>query len=488
MADTKYSWPSREKSALLGQWHDRVDGLHKVTGQAKYTYDVNLKNQLIVKALDCPHAHCRIKSIDVEAAKKVPGVADVLILPHAEPGSEISWAGELLVAVAGDTEGAANEGVSKIKVEYELLDVFTQDELLDAAEKAERTARPQSRVETEKEPGDDDDEDEFVEKEIARLLKEATHTVEGYYGIDAITHCCLETHGCTLEWEGDKLKVYLSTQNVSQTDDEIAQGLKNGPEKMEIGADNVDVICQYIGGGFGSKFAADYWTLAAARIAKRTGRPVKFMLDRDQDQMIGGNRPSGYIRVRLGADKDGLVTVWDSHHWGTSGPGRGGVSIGTIPYVYAPPNRRSVLTPIDTNLGPARAWRAPSNPQACVLTQSAFDDLAAKMGVDSYDVVLKNLDHIESGQTADVYRQEMELGAKLMDWKAKWHPHGKGPRQGSIVEGLGMAIHTWAPEGTRPPVACGSTRMARCSRIVAPRTWGRARAPFVPWWWRKRLA
>ena len=64
------------------------------------------------------------------------------------------------------------------------------------------------------------------------------------------------------------------------------------------------------------------------------------MLDRDQDLKIAGNRPSGYTSVKLGADKDGMVTVWDSHHWGSAASQGGGVSVGVIPYVYRPKNNR----------------------------------------------------------------------------------------------------------------------------------------------------
>jgi len=440
MAERNYSWPARDAASVIGTYHDRLDGLAKASGAAKYTYDVNLKRQLIMKALDCPHAHCRIKSIDTPKAESVRGVVDVSVFPHAEPGKEISWQGELLVAVAAETEGAANEAVAAITVEYELLDVFTQDQALEAAKQAGRAGRPTTQTKTEKEPGDDDDADAFVEAEIARLLKEAAHVVEGDYGAESVTHCCLETHGATLAWEGDKLKVHLSTQNVSGTEEQIATALG-------ISADQVSVECQHIGGGFGSKFAPDYWTIHAAKVAKKTGRPVKFMLDRDQDLMIGGNRPSGFIHVKMGADKDGMVTVWDSHHWGTSGPQGGGVSVGVVPYVFEPKNRRSTLTPIRTNLAPVRAWRAPNHPQGCLLTQAAFDDLAAKMGVDSYDIFWKNLDNKSSVQSADVYRQEMTLAAELMDWKAKWHAHGKGSANGSVVEGLGMAVHTWNTGG-----------------------------------------
>ncbi len=438
MAEVTYNWPSAKDAKLIGKPHDRIDGMQKATGAAKYTYDVNMKDQLIVKSLDCPHAHCHVKSIDTSAAEKVPGVVCVHVLrePKGDMLPEIRFQGELLVAVAAETEGAANEGVSKIKVEYELLDVFTRDDDLEAAEKAGRTAKGGGKTELEREPGDDEDEEEFEAKEIARLLKESKHVVEGYYGIHVITHCCLEPHGSTVQWNGNKLEVELSTQNVSGTDDGFAGALA-------ISADEVDVHCDFIGGGFGSKFAPDYWGIAAAEIAKKTGRPVKFMLDRDQELKIAGNRPSGFIKVKLGADADGVVQVWDSHQWGTSGFDRGGISDSVIPYVYRPKNYRRTSTNVYVNADRARAWRAPNHPQACAISQTAYDDLAAKMGANSLDIFMRNLKNIDSRQKAEVYAEEMKIGAKLMDWEAKWHPHGKGPAKGSVVEGLGLAIHEW---------------------------------------------
>ena len=248
-----------------------------------------------------------------------------------------------------------------------------------------------------------------------------------------------------MQWKGNKLDVHLSTQNVSGTDDQLASSLG-------ISADEVDVHCEYIGGGFGSKFGPDYWSTVAAQISKATGRPVKFMLSRDQDQKIAGNRPSGFIKVRVGADENGVVQVWDSQQWGTSGAkNRGGVSVNQVPYVFSPPNRRRAATGIRTNNGPDRAWRAPSNPQACALTQPAYDDLAAQMGVDSYDIFMRNLKHISSRLPDEmaprVYAEELKIAADLIDWKAKWHPHGRGPKQGSIVDGLGIALHTWGGGG-----------------------------------------
>ena len=80
------------------------------------------------------------------------------------------------------------------------------------------------------------------------------------------------------------------------------------------------------------------------------------------------------------------------------------------------------------------------------LSQTAVDDVAAKLGLDSYDVFMKNLVNV-TNERGQVYAEEMKIAAKLMDWKAKWHPHGKGDDKGSIVSGLGMAIHTWGGGG-----------------------------------------
>ncbi len=440
----EYNWPSREASTVIGKVHDRLDGTVKSTGAAKYTYDVNLKNQLIAVAYGSPYAHCKIKSLDVSGAEKTAGVVHVEILPQGQKDTEIEWEGELLAVVAAESEAAAREGISKIKLAVEELDVFADEGNLEAAEEAGRTGNGGGKVETVNEPGDDDDEDEFVEAEIERLFKQAKHVVEGYYAIDPITHCCLEPHGSTVEWKDGKLQAYLSTQNVSGTDEQFARDLK-------VTADDVHVQCEYIGGGFGSKFAPDYWGIAAARISKATGRPVKMMLQRDQELKLGGSRPSGYLKVRLGADQNGVVQVWDSHHWGSAGYRGGGVSHSVVPYVLVPPNYRRTSTTIKSNTAQARAWRAPNHPQACAMTQTALDDLAATMGANSYDIFLANLANASNGK-ADVYRAEMEVGAKLIDWKAKWHPHGKGPSRGSIVDGLGMALHTWG--GTANTSSC----------------------------------
>ena len=432
--DTKYSWPSSKGQATaLGKNHKRSDALPKATGAAKYSYDINPPKMLLARALGCPHAHCKIKSIDFIAAKKVPGVRAVKAMK--KPGEEVQWEGDLIACVAGETEGAVAEGLAAIKVAYDVLEFFVDEQDLAAAKAAGRTEKGGTKVQLKNEPGDDEDEDAFEEKEIARLFKESDVVVEGFYGIQAITHMCLEPHGSTCEWQGDRLIAHLSTQNVSGTGGQFATPLG-------ITADDVTVHCDYVGGGFGSKFAADTWGIMAAEIAKETGRPVKFMLDRDIELKTAGSRPSGFVQARIGADADGLVKVWDSNAWTTGGMVGGGVARETIPYVFTPDNFRTKMTNVATNTGPTRAWRAPTHPQGCALSQTALDDVAAKLELDSYDVFKRNLVSVAK-ERVQLYADEMEVAERLMDWKAKWHPHGKGPREGSIATGLGMAIHTW---------------------------------------------
>jgi xanthine dehydrogenase YagR molybdenum-binding subunit len=439
-----YSWPSRDATTIIGKEHDRLDGAVKVTGAAKYTYDVNLKDQLTAVALGSPHAHCKITKLDVSQAEKSPGVVAVHVFEHAAVGAEIQWQGELLAVVAAESEVAARAGVDAIKFEYDELEVFTDAEDLEGAKRAGRTGKGGGKTELEREPGDDDDEDEFIEAEIARLFAESKVVVEGYYGIDAITHCCLEPHGSTVEWKDGKLLAYLSTQNVSGTDEGFARDLK-------ITSDDVEVRCEYIGGGFGSKFAPDYWAVAAAKISKSTGRPVKFLLSRDQELKIAGNRPSGYLKARVGADENGVITIWDSQHWGSAGFRGGGVSQTVVPYVIRPKNYRRIATTIKSNTAQSRAWRAPNHPQACAMTQTAIDDVAAKLGADSKEVFAANLraDNVDSKHpdAANTYLAQIARGAKLIDWNANWHAHGKGKSNGSIVDGLGMALHTWGGGG-----------------------------------------
>src|SRR5665811_106282 len=122
---SEYKWPDPATRPLLGKRISRVDGPVKASGRAKYTYDYNPNGLLAGKILRCPYAHARITSIDSSAAEKMTGVKAVKVLQ--EPGTEIFWAGDEVVAVAAVDESTAEDAIRVIKVQYEVLPHFVSD-------------------------------------------------------------------------------------------------------------------------------------------------------------------------------------------------------------------------------------------------------------------------------------------------------------------------------------------------------------------------
>ncbi|HLJ11848.1 MAG TPA: xanthine dehydrogenase family protein molybdopterin-binding subunit [Planctomycetaceae bacterium] len=416
MAERKFSWPARSETTLIGKDIPRIDGVAKASGQAKYTADINTKGTLFAVLLTCPYAAAKVKSIDLEPARKMPGVKSVF--PFKKEKDEIRWEGDLVAAVAAERTEQAEDAVKAIVVEYEQLPFFVDEADVKRAAFADRTKGAGGAKK-----GD-----------VEAALKTAAVVHRGHYGIATISHMCLEPHGSHCGWKDDDLEAHLSTQNVSGTPGQFA-------EPLGIDAANVTVVSDYEGGGFGSKFAVGEWGVACAKMAKEAGRPVRLMLDRATELKIAGTRPSGYADVTVAADADGTVVAWDSLHWGTAGIGGGGVAVGQMPYPFDFPNRSTAQIGISCNTGPNQAWRAPPHPQLCAMTQTALDDLAAKLNMDSYDFFKKNLQFTQFGK-AEVYAAEMEIAAKAIDWKKKWHPRGEGEK-GAVKRGLGMALHTW---------------------------------------------
>ncbi len=441
MAD--YHWPEAGKRSLIGKRISRLDGPMKSAGRAKYSFDVNRPGMLYGKMVLSPYAHARIKSIDTRAAEKMPGVKAVQGI--VEPGTEVLWAGQEVFAVAAETEEQARDAARAIRVEYKKLPHLVSDvEPSGAGEHVKQLA-------------------EQVDGDPGKGFTAADVVHEGRYGVPVIAHCCLESHGQVAEWDGDNLKVWASTQNVYGVGGEFATAL-NKPRT------SVEVITPVMGGGFGSKFSADTWGLACALLAKKAGRPVKMLLERDQELMGAGARPSMYARVRVGAKKDGTLTAWSSESWGTGGP----QPVGTpnIPYVVRIPDRRTRHTAVLTNIGPARAWRAPNHPQMCLITMSALDDLAARLNMDPVELLLKNIQM--TGALAKTYTEELHKASELMDWKKKWHPRGD-KSAGPVKRGLGVSIHTWGGRGHASTCNCtihpdGSVEVALASQDLGTGT------------------
>jgi xanthine dehydrogenase YagR molybdenum-binding subunit len=220
-----YSWPPMDQRKVMGKRISRLDGLAKSSGRAKYPSDLNPQGLLYGVLLTSPHAHARVRSIDTSAAEKMKGVTAVRVI--SKPGTEIQWAGTEVAIVAAETEAQARDAVRAIKVDYEVLPHMVKE---DDLTKVGSRAKPAGEQIT----GDPD----ATFKQAGLVLS------EGEYGIPVITHCCLEPHGQVIQWNGDKVQFWPSTQAVSTVGGDLAKNL-------EIPAANVRVQMDYMGGGFG---------------------------------------------------------------------------------------------------------------------------------------------------------------------------------------------------------------------------------------------
>ncbi len=202
----EYRWPEMSKRRLMGKRMSRLDGPLKASGRAKYGQDINRPGLLHAVVLISPYAHARIKSIDTSAAEKTKGVTAVKVTSPA--GTEVQWAGTEILSVAAVTEEIARDAIRKVKVDYEVLPHIVN-------ERDPKKAAGRVKAAGEQITGDPD-----------QAFKDADVVSEGFYGCPVLTHCCMETHGQVIQWQGDKVEFWPSTQAVTDIAGDLARGLK----------------------------------------------------------------------------------------------------------------------------------------------------------------------------------------------------------------------------------------------------------------------
>ena len=433
--DPKYNWPSTPRT-VVGTRVKRMDGPDKVSGRAKYTFDVKRPGMLYARAVRSPYPRAKVVSIDFSAAQRVPGFKASLVIrdPKDDKTNVVLFQGDEIAAVAADTEEHAIDAERAVKVVYEVLpSVISVESAL--AGRAPEGVFPRGNVvpANTQEVGD-----------LAAGFQAAAHTLEQTYSTHVITHTCMESHGTVCEWEGDKLTAWVSTQGVNSARDNFASGL-NIPQS------NVRVICQYMGGGFGSKLQLGPEGLICARLAKQAGVPVKMMLDRKEEHLVTGNRPSAAAKIKAGVAADGKITAIDAESWGTGGAGSNAGF--PLPYIYhttPTDSRRRAHKDVYINTGLQRPMRAPGHPQGSFITEIMMDELADLVKMDPIEFRIKNLP--PEGPAA-MWRNYLREGAEAFGW-SKRHPTGD-PASGSIKTGMGVAICTWGGGGRGPsPTQC----------------------------------
>jgi xanthine dehydrogenase YagR molybdenum-binding subunit len=436
-------WPSNP--SLIGTRIPRLDGMAKATGKAKYPSDERPQGILFGVMVYCPYPHAKVRSIDTALAENMPGVKAVHAISKA--GDTLRHHGQSVAAVAAETEEQARDAARAVKVEYDVLPhcaTEAQSMAPGAPVIAQngniRKGRAVTKVPREVQDLISslgaDEQQKRMQSYLENTITNADAKVESTYSLPVITHVCLEPHGLTAKWDGDdKIVAWASTQAVGATANELAQS-------FNLPVDNVTVLTEVMGGGFGSKFGADIWGVTAARLSKKAGgRPVTMFLDRAQEHLTAGNRPSATGKVRIAANKDGKVVALVAETHGTGG------SQGAqfpFPYVYDVPASTRSHSDVFVNGGPSRAMRAPGHPQGCAIMEAAMDDLADKLGIDPLEFRLKNLS--ETDFRTPIYKGEAEMGAELIGWKQRWKPRGKGGN-GPVKRGMGLAFHQWGGGG-----------------------------------------
>ncbi len=415
------SWGEASESRLIGKRIPRLSGRDKVTGKAKYTFDINRPGLLYGRILRSEVAHANVVGVDLSAAEALPGVKAVTQI--IDVGKKIRYQGQEIAAVAAETDDIAKDAIRLIRVDLEELPYVVTEE--DAMEEG----APQIRDDWE---ANQSNPGVREEGDIKAGFEQAAVEVEATYHTPVQTHVCLETHGNVVEWEDEQnLTVWASTQGVFGVRNDLA-GTFNLP------ANQVRVITEHMGGGFGSKFGAGVEAVTAANLARITGRPVKLMLTRKAEHLVAGNRPSMTQQVRAGATGDGRLIAYDMKGYGT-----GGISSGagfSAPYVYHVPNLRTEKRNVTVNVGNQRAMRAPGHPQGAFAMDSLMDELAEKLGMNP-------LEFRRINDESEVRQAQYTLGAQEIGWHRRNSVPGSG--KGVKKRGMGVGSGQWGGGGGR---------------------------------------
>jgi xanthine dehydrogenase YagR molybdenum-binding subunit len=409
---------------LTGKHGPRLDGPRKVTGRATYTHDVSRPGMLHGRVLRSPYAHADIVSIDTS---KLDAMGVVWVKPEKK---KVRYHGEAVLALAASTPQLADDALHAVTVRYDVKPHTVR--LVDAM----RPGAPlvfEKPVEEKRSAGDAPSSGGAVAQhgnvkgpkvsgarrgvpvppreldafngEVAKALAEADATLELTLTTAVQTHVPMETHSLFAEWEGDRLKVYASTQGTFTVKDELATVLG-------IPKDKVEVVAEYVGGGFGAKFGAGDYGVFAAQLAKKAGKPVRLILDRKEEHLAAGNRPDSINTIKVGYKKDGTVTAVQYTSVGTAGVATGTGTGSFAKNAYDFPNVKVEESDVFTHLGPGCAMRAPGHPQGAFTVEAALDAVADACGLDPLAVRFKN-------DPSEVRRAEWEAAARAIGWSRR---------------------------------------------------------------------
>jgi 4-hydroxybenzoyl-CoA reductase alpha subunit len=466
---------------MIGQRMRKTDGLEKSTGRARYTDDIALPGMLHAKILRSPHPHARIISIDTSRAAALPGVHGVVTgadMPtpygiivwtpdeQALATEKVRYIGDAVAAVAAIDEETANAALRLIDVEYELLPPILDPEFA-LSEEAQRTPihapkkpghNPKARSAEGTEPKAKNGNISKIVKlefgDVEEAMEASDVVIEGEYFFEGTTHTPIEPHCAIGLWEeggapNGRLTVWSSTQVPHYLHRELARVLELDPAKVRV-------IQPPVGGGFGGKSEPFDLEFCVAKLAIKTGRPVKILYTREEVFYAHRGRHPFKMHYRVGASADGKLKAVDAK---TLLDGGAYSSFGLVTTYYsgqlltAPyemPTYRFDSTRVFTNKPTCGPKRGHGSVQPRFAFEVTLDKLAERLGIDPIELRRRNFMGSyrrtvnELRITSNGFLQCLDAVERASEWKEKFRKMGYG-------RGVGVAGSCYIT-GTNYPI------------------------------------
>ena len=473
-------------NGVIGSDRPRIDGVAKVTGQARYGADERAEHAAFACLATAGIARGRIRAIDERAARALPGVLD--ILTHANVGKAVQG-GKWMMKGGYMADPAAPLGSDRVRFSGQIVAVALA-ETFEAAQAAADRLRFDYEAETPAAtfhcPGAQEvepkayGEAELTVGDFDQAFAAAPVKIDARYETPAQHHNPLELFQATCAWEGDDLTVWESCQNVRAFQYGVAK-------QLGINAKHVRVISSFIGGAFGSRGELGQATALIAHAARRLGRPVKLVATRRQGFTLRTFRAETRHRLRLGAERDGQLTALSHDGWEITGREVHFALAGSdaTARLYACPNIRTKVLNVEADRQPPGFMRAPPEVPYLFAMESAMDELAYALDMDPLDLRRRN-DTLHEPIKGLPYTSRsllpcIDAGAAAFHWGSRY-PRPGSMRVGHELVGYGYATAfyptmmgpadarvTLAPDG-RAKVEVGTHEIGTGIRTVLAQT------------------
>ena len=448
----------------MGTAHDRVDGLEKVTGRARYAMEHaadDAESPLTAWLVQSTIAHGRVVRVDASAALDHPGVVHVVDHENAVrladtddrelailQDDRIGLRGQIVAIVIAETPEAAREGARLTQVHQ---DAEPHHVTLTGAE----TYAPEGV--------NGGHETDFETGDVEAALRDAPVTLDGTYSTPHQHNNPMEPHACTARWDGSTLTMWDSTQAVHAVANTLAPMLGLDPDQVAVSA-------PYVGGGFGSKGMPHAPEMAAALAAMAAGgRAVRLAVTRQQMFALTGYRTETVSRLQLGAEPDGrLLAIQHDAVSQTSRIKEFAEQTATAArMMYAAPSRRTTHRVATLDVAVPSWMRAPGEMPGMFALEVAMDELAVACEIDPIELRVRNEPDVdpETGNPWNSRRlvECLQRGAEKFGWA------GRPSQPGTVLDGdwwvgTGVAAATyptlWMPGNTARVVALDGGRYA----------------------------